>query len=123
MPSKPVRLLDKLVAAAKLEPQKKEVNLETGGTVVFYVTPLTAAERERAQKNARSERAHAFAIQLLVAKAKDEHGLPIFTAGDVATLEREVRDSDLQNLMLTVMGTDDEVEEALDMKSSAEGAE
>ena len=67
MPAKPVRLLDKLVAAAKLEPQKKEVELETGGTVVFYVTPLTAAERERAQKNARTDRAQDFAIQLLIA--------------------------------------------------------
>ena len=44
------RFIDKLKKAARLEPIKKEVELESGDIVVMYVTPLTAAERERAKK-------------------------------------------------------------------------
>ena len=121
MATKSGRFIDKLVAAAQLEPVKREVHLETGTTVVFYSSPLTAAERERSKKQARSEDAHALALQLLITKAKDEAGMPLFTPGDEATLQREVRDADLQQLMLAVMGAQDEGED-LDMKSSSEGA-
>ena len=37
------RFIDKLKKAARLEPVKKEVQLESGDIVVMYVTPLTAA--------------------------------------------------------------------------------
>ena len=60
------RFIDKLKKAARLEPSKKEVVLESGDEVVMYVTPLTAAERERAKKDARSEDPGAFAHQLLI---------------------------------------------------------
>lgn len=115
------RFIDKLKKAARLEPSKKEVVLESGDEVVMYVTPLTAAERERAKKDARSEDPGAFALQLLVKKAKDSNGTPLFSPGDVADLKNAVRDSDLQKLMLAVLGVDEE-EEELDMKSSSEGA-
>ncbi len=78
MASKGGRFIDKLVAAAQLEPVKREVHLETGTTVVFYSSPLTAAERERSKKQARGDDAHALALQLLITKAKDETGLPLF---------------------------------------------
>jgi len=120
MASKSGRFIDKLVTAARLEPVKREVVLETGDTVVFYSSPLTAAERERAKKQARGEDAHSLALQLLLTKAKDENGLPLFTPGDEATLQRECRDADLQQLMLAVMGANDEGED-LDMKSGTEG--
>ena len=116
------RFIDKLKKAARLEPVKKEIVLDSGEEVVMYVTPLTAAERERAKKDARSEDPGAFALQLLIRKAKNGNNQPLFTPGDVATLKHEVRDSDLQKLMLAVLGADEE-EEALDMKSSGEGAE
>ena len=90
--------------------------------MVIYVSPLTAAERERAKKDARSEDPGAFALQLLIKKAKDSSGRPLFTPGDVAVLKNEVRDSDLQKLMLSVLGGDED-EEALDMKSTDDGAE
>lgn len=115
------RFIDKLKKAARLEPSKKEVVLESGDEVVMYVTPLTAAERERAKKDARSEDPGAFALQLLIKKAKDSNGTPLFGPGDVADLKNAVRDSDLQKLMLAVLGVDEE-EEELDMKSSSEGA-
>ena len=62
----------------------------------MYVTPLTAAERERAKKDARSDDPGAFALQLLIRKAKNGNNQPLFTPGDAAVLKNEVRDSDLQ---------------------------
>jgi len=116
------RFIDKLRSAARLDPVKKNIALDSGDEVVMYVTPLTAAERERAKKDARSEDPNAFAMQLLVRKARDGNGKPLFTAGDVSILKNEVRDSDLQKLLLAVLGADEEDEEELDMKSSSEGA-
>ena len=117
------RFIDKLKKAARLDPIKKEINLEGGEVVVMWVTPLTAAERERAKKDARSDDANAFALQLLVRKAKDGNGTPLFGPGDVADLKNAVRDSDLQSLMLAVLGGSDEDEETLDMKSADDGTE
>ena len=119
------RFIDRLRKAARLEPVRKEIVLGSGDEVVMYVTPLTAAERDRARKNARSDDANQFALQLLLQKARDEHGAPLFSPGDAAVLRNEVRDSDLQLLMLAVLGGDDDEEDAgmedSDMKSSAEG--
>ena len=116
------RFIDKLKKAARLEPAKKEIVLDSGEEVVMYVTPLTAAERERAKKDARSDDPGAFALQLLIRKAKNGNGQPLFTPGDAAVLKNEVRDSDLQKLMLSVLGADEEDEE-LDMKSPEQGIE
>ena len=55
-------------------------------------------------------------------KAKDSNGVPLFAAGDAADLKNAVRDSDLQTLMLAVLGGDEDAEPT-DMKSSTEGAE
>ena len=47
--------LDRLRKAANLEPIKKEVTLSDGSIFEMYVTPLTMAERERAQRQRREE--------------------------------------------------------------------
>ena len=112
------RFIDKLVKAARLDPVKKEVELSDGTVVVMWVAPMTAAERDRAKKDARSEDPNAFALQLLLTKAKDSNGTKLFGPGDAATLRNSVRDEDLQKLMLAVLGADEEEEEQLDMKSS-----
>ena len=112
-----VRFIDKLVKAARLEPVKKEIKLDSGDEIVVWVSPLTAAERDRAKKDARSDDANAFALQLLIQKAMDEDGRRLFGPGDAATLRNEVRDADLQKLMLAVLSSEDEGEE-LDMKSA-----
>ena len=116
------RFIDKLKKAARLDPVKKEITLESGDEVVMYVTPLTAAERERAKKDARSDDPSAFALQLLVRKAKDSNGTPLFSPGDVADLKNAGRDADLQALMLAILGGDEDNND-LDMKSTNEGAE
>jgi hypothetical protein len=102
----PVRAIDRLRKAANLEPVKKQVELSDGSTFEMWVAPLTMAERERAQKQAKSDDANAFALQLLIAKALDENGTKLFSAGEVDVLKNEVKDKDLQALMLAIL-TDD----------------
>lgn len=110
-----LRAIDRLRKAANLEPTKKTVELSDGSTFEMWVTPLTLAERERAQKQAKSEDATAFALQLLLQKACDESGAKLFSAGEIDVLKNEVKDKDLQALMLAVL-TDDS--EELDTKSA-----
>ena len=101
--------LDRLRKAANLEPSKKEVELSDGSVFEMYVSPLTMAERERAQKQAKSDDANAFALQLLIAKAQDENGRKLFSAGEIDVLKNEVKDSDLQTLMLAVINSEEEI--------------
>jgi hypothetical protein len=109
MPSPSNRALDRLKKAANLQPTKKIVILSNGTEFEFYRTPLTMAERERAQKNANGD-TDAFALQLLVLKAQDENGQRLFQAGEMAELRHEVRDSDLQKLMIAVISDDEEAD-------------
>lgn len=111
----PVRAIDRLRKAANLEPVKKEVTLSDGTVFEFWSTPLTMAQRERAQKQAKSDDAGAFALQLLIDKALDENGKKLFSAGEIDVLKNEVKDKDLQSLMLAVLT--DESEEPIDPKS------
>ena len=104
--SNPISPLDRLRKAANLQPAKKEVELSDGSIFEMWVSPLTMAERERAQKQAKSDDANAFALQLLIAKALDENGTKLFSAGEIDVLKNEVKDKDLQALMLAIL-TDD----------------
>jgi cell division inhibitor SulA len=115
MPASNLRAIDKLRKAANLEPVKKEVELSDGTIFEMYVTPLTMAERERAQRSSKSGDANAFALQLLISKATDENGQKLFSAGEIDVLKNEVKDKDLQELMLAIL-TDDEAAE-MDPKS------
>lgn len=107
--------LDRLRKAANLEPAKKQVELTDGSMFEMWVAPLTMAERERAQKQAKSDDATAFALQLLIDKACDENGNKLFKRGEIDILKNEVKDKDLQSLMLAIL-TDDS--EELDTKST-----
>jgi len=97
------RALDRLKKAANLTPVKRIVALSNGDEFVFWSTPLTMAERERAQKQANSDDANQYALQLLVNKATDENGQRMFKAGEIAELKNEVRDEDLQGLMVALI--------------------
>ena len=107
----PVRAIDRLRKAANLEPAKKAVELSDGTTFELWVTPLTMAERERAQRQAKSDDAGAFALQLLISKALDENGKKLFAAGEIDILKNEVKDKDLQSLMLAILSEDENAEE------------
>tara|TARA_R100001163_G_C5062910_1_gene200082 strand:+ start:1892 stop:2248 length:357 start_codon:yes stop_codon:yes gene_type:complete len=104
--------LERLKRAANLTSIKRIVTLSNGDEFEFYSTPLTMAERERAQKQAGSDDATAYALQLLVMKATDEHGQRMFKAGQIAELKNEVRDEDLQALMLALITNESNVTEA-----------
>jgi|TARA_B100000073_G_scaffold115574_1_gene93499 hypothetical protein len=106
--------IERLKKAANLEPIKKTVTLSDGTDFDMWVAPLTMAERERAQQRAKSDDASAFALQLLIAKARDEMGQALFIAGEIDVLKNEVKDKDLQVLMLAVIS--DDSEEPIDPK-------
>jgi|TARA_R100000152_G_C6762439_1_gene186698 hypothetical protein len=106
--------LDRLRKAANLELSKKEITLSDGSLFEMYVSPLTMAEREIAQKRAKSDDINLYALQLLITKAKDENGNQLFRAGEIDVLKNEVKDSDLQKLMMAVIS---DTEEAIDPKA------
>jgi len=101
--------LDRLKKAANLEPKKKEVELSDGSVFEMYVSPLTMAERDRAQRQAKSNDTNLFALQLLINKALDENGQKLFNAGEIDILKNEVKDSDLQALMLAVINSEEDI--------------
>ena len=100
--------LDRLRKAANLEPIKKEIKLSDGSIFEMYVSPLTMAERDRAQRLSKDDN-NSFALQLLLAKALDETGRKLFNAGEIDVLKNEVKDSDLQKLMLAVITEEEEM--------------
>ena len=110
----PLRAIDRLKKAANLQATKREVELSDGTVFEMWVSPLTMAERERAQKGTKSDDANEFALRLLMTKAQDENGDRLFNAGEIDVLKNEVRDSDLQTLMLAIINTD---EDEIDPKS------
>ena len=118
-----VSAVDRLRKAANLKPTKVSVTLSNGEIFTFYRTPLTMAQRERAQKDAKSDDANQFVLQLLIQKATDENGQRLFGPGDLAALKNEVRDEDLQALMLAVLQDDGEDEEQTDIKSTRKRTE
>lgn len=109
--------LARLKKAANLTPIKRVVTLGNGDAFEFYATPLTMAERERAQKMPGGDDPNGFALNLLVTKAVDSVGQRLFQAGEIAELKNEVKDADLQALMLAIISSPDD-EQAIDMKST-----
>ena len=107
-PNKTMRAIDRLRKAANLEATKKEVTLSDGTIFEMWVTPLTLAEKERAQRMTKSDDANEFALRLLLTKAQDETGEKLFQLGEIDILKNEIRDSDLQKLMLCVIRDEEE---------------
>ena len=117
------KALDQLKKSVSMSAQRRAVELPDGSEFEFWMTPLTLAERTRAQKQAKSDDATDFALQLLVSKAKNENGMPLFSAGEIAELRNALPASVVEALMLQLIGEPEEEEEEFDMKSSEDGAE
>jgi hypothetical protein len=115
-----IRAIDRLKQAANLVPTRKDIELNDGTLLTFWSRPLTMAERDKAQRTAKGDDANSFALQLLVDKALDEAGQRLFSPADLAELKHEVRDEDLQKLMLAVLSAEDDGE-PLEPKSTAKG--
>jgi hypothetical protein len=107
-----------------MKAQRRSVELPDGTEFEFWTTPLTLAERGKAQKQAKSDDATDFALTLLVSKAKDENGQPLFAAGELAELRNSLPAAVVEALMLQLLAdnSQEEEEEQLDLKSVSEGA-
>jgi hypothetical protein len=116
--------MERLKAAISMKPQRKAVELPDGSEFELWATPVTLAERARAQKQAGNDDAVSFALQLLVAKATDQNGQKLFNAGDIAELRNTLPASVVEALMLTLLQDAEapEEEEPTDMKSAGSGA-
>ena len=110
--------LDRLKKSVSMASTRRAVELPDGTEFEFFMTPLTLAERSRAQKQAKSDDATDFALQLLVSKATDENGMKMFSAGEVAELRNELPASVVEALMLQLLAEPEE-EVEVDPKPSS----
>ena len=113
--------LDRLKKSVSMASTRRAVELPDGSEFEFFMTPLTLAERSRAQKQAKSDDATDFALQLLVAKATDENGQKMFSAGEVAELRNELPASVVEALMLQLLAEPEE-EAEVDPKPSSKNS-
>ena len=116
--------LDRLKKSVSMQPQRKSVELPDGSDFEFWMTPLTLAQRARAQKQAKSDDATDFALQLLAMKALDETGQKLFQPGELAELRNELPATVVEALMLQLLadGEQEVEEEESDLKSSSKTA-
>jgi hypothetical protein len=84
--------------------------------------PLTIAEQQSAQKQAKSDDANDFAIQLLIKKALDENGSPMFQADAGPMLRNAIEKAEVEKLLLALIREDEEEVPELDLKSSQKAA-
>ena len=118
-----MKALEQLKKAVSMKSAKRVVELPDGSEFEFWMTPMTLAERTKAQKQARTEDTTDFALQLLVTKAKHQNGTPLFTPGDIAALRNELPAAVVESLMLKILSDDESEEDAeYDMKSNKEGS-
>lgn len=110
-----MRAIDRLKAAVSMQSVKKSVELPDGSDFEFWMTPLTIAQRNRAQKAAGSDDAIAFALQLLVMVAKDENGQAMFTPAELAEMRNSIPASVVDQLLLVMLGDDEDEEEEDDV--------
>ena len=110
--------LERLQKAISMKPQRKAVVLPNGTEFEYWMTPLTLAERKRAQKQAGSDDMNDVALLLLVAKAMDENGGLLFNAGDPAELRNGYPSHVVEALMLQMLSDDQGEDEDLDPKPS-----
>ena len=111
-----LNLIEKLKKAANLKPAKKTVVLTNGEVVEFYCAPLTMAERQKAQAQAKNDDTNELALQLLVNKAVDDKGERLFNVSHISELKYMCREQDVQALMLAVISDSEEEEAPTDMK-------
>ena len=118
-----MRAIDKIKKAVSMSQSRREVALPDGSMFEFWMTPLTLAERQRAQKNAKTDDATDFALQLLVNKARDENNRPMFHVGELAELRNELPAAVVESVMLKLIQDEDEDDLGdTDMKSTAKAA-
>ena len=116
------KALDLLKKGCSMEVGARSVKLPDGSDFVFYMKPLTIAQRAQAEKRAgkkASEDAMAFSLQLLCDCAVDERGNKLFSPADILDLRHNLPSSVVDDLLLKVLQDptepEDEEEEAVDV--------
>lgn len=119
-----MRAIDRLLKVAGTDRKIfKEVTIK-GEDFSFYMKPLTIAEQQSAQKLAKTDDANDFALQLLVKKALDQDGQPMFQADAVPLLRNSIEKAGVEKLLLALIenNEDEEVAPVTDLKSVREAA-
>ena len=98
-----MRALDRLKSAVSMAPQRKAVTLPDGSEFEWWMSPLTLAQRAKAQKLAGSDDATAFALQLLVMVAKDESGQSLFVPAELAELRNAIPAKIVDEMLLAML--------------------
>ena len=116
-----MRLIDQLVKAVDMTAVEKTIDVN-GKEFTFWVTPLTAAEREKALKEAGdgATQSSRFAMSLIISKCRDKAGQPCFIAADAASLSNDLPSAVFDDLLTAVMGTEEEAAEESEDKSAEE---
>ena len=108
--------------------QKRSVQIPGGGAFVYWLTPLTITQRRAAEKAAGPKSSEQdTGLHILIAKAMNEDGQPLFTVADLRDLKTMLPASVLTDLMVQIInGEGGEVEEGEvatdDPKSSKESS-
>lgn len=115
-----MRALDRIKSACSMEATPRSVALPNGDKFEFWMSPLTVAQRMKAQKMVGKDDPMAFSLQLLVNVARDENGQQMFNVGDLPDLRHALPASVVDEILLQVLqASDDEDEdEDLDPKAS-----
>ena len=102
-PQNIMRAIDRLLKIAGTDKTiRKQVEIK-GEDFSFNMKPLTIAEQQSAQKLAKTDDANDFALQLLVKKALDDNGQPMFNVGDVAMLRNAIEKAEVEKLLLALI--------------------
>jgi len=115
--------LTQLLLAVDMKPRKRVVDLPNGGTFEFFTTPLTMAERERAQQMAKKP--EEVSLALLVQKCRDENGNPKFNMGQIVEMKNRLPADLVEAIQMKafveVEGEATVVADKADLKSPSEG--
>ena len=96
--------LERLKAACDMSLQKRSVSIPGGGEFVYWMTPLTITQRRAAEKAAGPKGSEQdTGLQILIAKAMNEDGQPLFTVADLRDLKTALPASVLTDLMVQII--------------------
>lgn len=113
--------LERLKSKCSMELKRHAVICPDGSEFEYWATPLSIFERRQAEKQAGPKADEtAQALHILISKAKEEDGTPMFNVGDFQEMWRDLPQAVLTKIMVQlVSGGEEEQEEAFDPKPSA----
>jgi hypothetical protein len=113
---------DELMDGVDMRPLRKVVIKPNGDEFVFWATPLTLEERERARKEAKKDDASDFAITLLVQKALNNDGRRRFTNEDLTPMRRTCPAALAESILEKLLNDEEDAIETVDMEVSTNGS-